>query len=218
MWTGSPVRTKIAAAVACLSAIGIVALLASARAEDRMPPLPLTKYSEVQRKALVEFTREPRQPLSGPFVPLLRSPELMLSAKSMGDYLRFRSPLPRRVGEMVVLLVCREWTQQVEWQIHAPLALQAGLPRETIEAIADGRRPDDLAAEERIAYDLSLEILRNRRVSEETYRRAVQAFGEQGVVDLLGLNGYYSLLATVMNAVRTRTPDLAVVPLRSFPD
>ena len=217
MWS-APVGTKIAAAVAGLAAIGIVALLACARAEDRMPPLPLAKYSEVQRKALVEFAREGRQPLSGPFVPLLRSPELMLSAKSMGDYLRLRSPLPRRVGEMVVLLVCREWTQQVEWQIHYPLALQAGLPHKTVEAIADGRRPDDLAPEERIAYDLSLEILRNRRVSEETYRRAVQAFGEQGVVDLLGLTGYYSFLATVMNAARTTTPDVAVVPLRSFPD
>jgi len=214
----TPARTKIAAAVACLSAVGIVAVLAYARAEDRMPPLPVAKYDEVQRKALVEFAKGGRQPLSGPFVPLLRSPELMLTAKSMEDYLRSRSPLPRRVGEMVVLLVSREWTQQVEWQIHAPLALQAGLPREMIEAIADGRRPDDLASEERIAYDLSLEILRNRRVSEETYRRAVQAFGEQGVVDLLALNGYYSFLATVMNAARTRTSDVAVVPLRSFPD
>jgi len=101
---------------------------------------------------------------------------------------------------------------------HQPLALQAGLPHKTVEAIADGRRPDDLAPEERIAYDLSLEILRNRRVSEETYHRAVQAFGEQGVVDLLGLTGYYSFLATVMNAARTGTPDVAVVPLRSFPD
>ena len=214
----TPVGTKIAVAAAGLSAIGIVVILATARAEDRMPPLPVAKYNEVQRKALVEFAKEGRKPVSGPFVPLLRSPELMLTAKSMEDYLRSRSPLPRRVGEMVVLLVSREWTQQVEWQIHSPLALQAGLPRETIQAIADGRRPDDLTAEERIAYDLSLEILRNRRVSEETYRRAVQSFGEQGVVDLLALNGYYSFLATVMNAARTRTPDVAVVPLPSFPD
>ena len=213
-----PARTKVAAAVACLSAIGIAALVACARAEDRMGPLPLAKYSEVQRKAALEFARERGKTVFGPFVPLLRSPELMTSASSMGDYLRFRSALPRRVGEMVVLLVCREWTQQVEWQIHYPLALQAGLSRETADAIADGRRPDGLTPDERIAYDLSLEILRNRRVSEETYRRAVQAFGEQGVVDLLGLNGYYSFLAMVMNAARTRTTDVAALPLRSFPD
>jgi 4-carboxymuconolactone decarboxylase len=218
MKTGLPARTKVAGAVACLSAIGIVVLVACARAEDRMPALPPGKYSEVQRKAALEFAKERGKPVFGPFVPLLRSPELMLSASSMGDYLRFRSALPPRVGEMVVLLVCREWTQQVEWQIHYPLALQAGVSRETADAIADGRRPDNLSADERIAYDLSFEILRNRRVSEETYRRALQAFGEQGVVDLLGLNGYYSFLATVMNAARTRTSEIAAVPLRSFPD
>jgi 4-carboxymuconolactone decarboxylase len=213
-----PIRTKVAVATMCLSAIGIVALVACARADDRMPPLQIEKYSEVQRKAALEFAKERGKPVFGPFVPLLRSPELMLSARSMGDYLRFRSAVPPRIGEMVVLVVCREWTQHVEWQIHYPLALQAGLPRETADAIADGRRPDGLAADERVAYDLSLEILHNRRVSEETWRRALQTFGEQGVVDLLGLNGYYSFLATVMNAARTRTSDAAAVPLRSFPD
>jgi 4-carboxymuconolactone decarboxylase len=114
--------------------------------------------------------------------------------------------------------VCREWTQQVEWQIHYPLAVQAGLSRETADAIADGRRPDHLAEDEQVAYDLSLEILRNRRVSEQTYRRAMAAFGEQGVVDLLGLNGYYAFLATVMNAARTPVSNVSVVPLRAFPD
>src|ERR1051325_7684917 len=102
---GTPVGTKIAAAAAGLSAIGIVAVLACARAEDRMPPLPLAKYNEVQRKALVELPKPPRQPLAGPFVPLLRSPGLMLTAKSTEVYLRSRTPLPRRVGEMVALVV-----------------------------------------------------------------------------------------------------------------
>jgi 4-carboxymuconolactone decarboxylase len=213
-----PGRARISAVVASLSAAGIVALLACARADDRLPPLPAGKYSEVQRKAVQEFLRERGQPVFGPFVPLLRSPELMLSAKSMGDYLRFKSALPPRIGELAILVVCREWTQQVEWQIHSPLALQAGVSRDTIEAIGDGRRPDKLAADEQVAYDLSIEILRNRRVSDETYRRAVAAFGEQGVVDLLGLNGYYGLLAVVMNAARTPPPPSTAVPLRAFPD
>jgi 4-carboxymuconolactone decarboxylase len=142
----------------------------------------------------------------------------MLSAKSMGDYLRFRSPLPKRIGELTVLVVCREWTQRVEWQIHYPLALQAGLPRAVADAIADGRRPDKMAPDEQAAYDLSIEILRNHRVSDETYRRAVAAFGEQGVVDLLGFNGYYALLAVVLNAARTPPPPTPALPLRAFPD
>jgi 4-carboxymuconolactone decarboxylase len=201
-----------------LAAAGIVALLAFARADDRLPPLPLDKYSEVQRKAAQQFAGERGKPVYGPFVPLLRSPELMLGAKSIGDYLRFKSALPPRVGELVVLVVCREWTQQVEWQLHYPLALQAGVSREVAEAIADGRRPAALAPDEQVAYDLSVEILRNRRVSEQTYRRAVAAFGEQGVVDLLGLNGYYAFLSIVMNAARTPAPAFTAAPLRSFPD
>jgi 4-carboxymuconolactone decarboxylase len=214
----APGKARISAAIAVLSGAGIVVLLACARADDRLPPLPAGKYNEVQRKAVQEFVRERRQPVFGPFVPLLRSPELMLTAKSMGDYLRFRSALPSRVRELAVLVVCREWTQQVEWQIHSPLALQAGLSREVVDAIADGRRPETLASDEQVAYDLSIEILRNHRVSDDTYRKAVAAFGEQGVVDLLGLNGYYALLAVVMNAARTPAPPTAAAPLRAFPD
>jgi 4-carboxymuconolactone decarboxylase len=211
-------RTSISGIVAVLSGLAIVALLACARADDRLPPLPAGKYSEVQRKAVQEFLRERGQPVYGPFVPLLRSPDLMLSAKSMGDYLRFRSPLPKRIEELAILVVCREWTQQLEWQIHYPLALQAGLPREVADAVADGRRPDKLAPDEEAAYDLSVEILRNHRVSEATYRRALAAFGEQGVVDLLGFNGYYAFLAVVMNAARTPPSPGTAPALRAFPD
>jgi 4-carboxymuconolactone decarboxylase len=117
-----------------------------------------------------------------------------------------------------VLVVCREWTQQVAWQMHYPVAVQAGLRREIAEAIADGGRPAEMAPDEQVAYDLSMEVLRNKRVSDETYKRAVAAFGEQGVVELLGVNGYTVLLATVMNGVRTASPNLALEPLRRFPD
>ena len=215
-----PRRVRVSMAVAVLAFAALVAALGSAcvRADDRLPPLPFDKYSEVQRKAVRDFAADRGKPVFGPFVPLVRSPELMLSAKAMGDYLRFKSSLPKRIGELAVLVVCREWTQQVEWQIHYPLALQAGLSPEVADAIADGRRPEKLAQDEQVAYDLSIEIQRNRRVSDETYRRAVTAFGEQGLVDLLGVNGYYVFLATVMNAARTAPTVVAAVPLRHFPD
>jgi 4-carboxymuconolactone decarboxylase len=215
-----PVRVRVSLAVAVFALVGLVAMLGSAcvRADDRLPALPLDKYTEVQKKAARDFAADRGKTVFGPFVPLLRSPELMLGAKAMGDYLRFKSSLPKRIGELAVLVVCREWTQQVEWQIHYPLALQSGVSREVADAIADGRRPDKLKEDEQVAYDLSIEILRNRRVSDETYRRAVAAFGEQGVVDLLGVNGYYVFLATVMNAARTAVPMIAAVPLRQFPD
>jgi 4-carboxymuconolactone decarboxylase len=206
--------------LACIAAAALAASRAPActRADDRLPPIPLEKYSDAQKQAVCELATGRARPVVGHFVPLMRSPELMLATKAMGDYLRFKSVLPPRIKELAALIVCREWTQQVEWQIHHPLALHAGVRRETAEAIADGRRPAALPDDEQIAYDISIEILHNKRVSDDTYRRALAAFGEQGVVELLGLNGYYVLLAAVMNAARTVPPDPATEPLRRFPD
>ena len=188
------------------------------QADDRMPPIPLETYTVAQKQAVRELAMERQRPVVGPFVPLLRSPDLMLATKAMGDYLRLKTVLPARIAELTVLVVCREWTQQVEWQMHFPLAIQAGLRRDIAEAIADGRRPSQMAPDEQAAYDLSIEVLRNKRVSDDTYRRAVAAFGEQGVVELLSVNGYYVLLATVMNGARTAPANPPLEPLRRFPD
>jgi 4-carboxymuconolactone decarboxylase len=162
--------------------------------------------TETQRSASDRFAGARGQPPFGPFVPLLRSPELMLAAQSMGDYLRFKSPLAPRIREMAILFVCRFWGQDYEWGVHHPLAVEAGLRREIVEAISTGRRPYATDEEEEAAYELVFEILLNKRVSDPTWRRAVQAFGEGGVVDLLGITGYYSFLAVVLNAARTPPP------------
>jgi 4-carboxymuconolactone decarboxylase len=185
---------------------------------DRLPPIPVERYSEAQKQAVRALAVDRGRPVSGPLVPLMRSPELMLATKGMGDYLRFKGVLPPRIQELAILIVCREWTQQVEWQIHRSLALQAGIRSEIVDAIADGRRPTALSDDEQAAYDVSIEILRNKRVSDDTYRRARAAFGEQGVVELLSVNGYYVLLSAVMNGARTAPSGPVVEPLRRFPD
>jgi 4-carboxymuconolactone decarboxylase len=203
---------------------------ASACQRDRLPPIPVEKYSDQQRQAIralaadgskpvpVQVLADRGSPVSGPFVPLMRSPELMLAAKNMGDYLRLKGVLAPRIKELTILVVSREWTQQVEWQLHHPLALQAGIRRDAVEAIADGRRPASLTDDEQAAYDASMEILRYKRMSNQTYQRAVAAFGEQGVVELLALNGYYMLLSAVMNGARTTPSGPIAEPLRPFPD
>lgn len=185
---------------------------------DRLPPIPVERYSDAQKQAVRAFVTDRQRPVEGPFVPLLRSPELMLATKRVGDYLRSKSVLPPRIRELAVLVVSREWTQQVEWQAHHRLALQAGLRADVVEAIGDGRRPAALQDDEQAAYDVSIELLRNKRVSDETYRRAVAAFGEQGVVELLGVNGYSMFLSAVMNGARTTPADVVAEPLRRFPD
>ena len=190
-----------------LLAVMVVGMAVSGRAQDRMPPIPAGRLTDAQKKAIEEFKAARAVDISGPFVPLLRSPEVMNRARAMGDYLRFRSSLPPRLSEFVILLTARHWTQQYEWHAHQPLALQGGLRGEIVKAIADGRRPDAMAEDEDAVYTLWDEVQRNQSVSDATYARAVAKLGEQGVIDVLGITGYYTMLAMVMNTVRTPLPD-----------
>ena len=203
--------TLIAGVTACVLASPLCA-------QDRMPPIPADKLTDVQRKAAEAFAEGRGYEVRGPFVPLLRSPEVMLRAKAMGDYLRFKSAMAPRLNEMVILITAREWTQQYEWNAHHPLALKAGLRREIADGIAEGHRPVGMAEDEEIAYDMATEILRLKRVSEPTYQRALAKFGEQGVIDLLGVVGYYNFLAIVMNATRTALPQGVADPLKRYPE
>ena len=200
-----------------LLAVMVVGMAVSGRAQDRMPPIPAGRLTEAQKKAIEEFKAARAVDISGPFVPLLRSPEVMNRARAMGDYLRFRSSLPPRLSEFVILLTARRWTQQYEWHAHQPLALQGGLRGEIVKAIADGRRPDAMAEDEDAVYTLWDEVQRNQSVSDATYARAVAKVGEQGVIDVLGITGYYTMLAMVMNTVRTPLPDGVKPPLAPLP-
>src|SRR5262249_28800052 len=198
-------------------AMSLFSLLPAA-AQDRMPPIPTEKMTDSQKKAAEVFAEGRGYAIRGPFVPLIRSPEVMLRAKAMGDYLRFKSTLGPRLNEMVILIAAREWTQQYEWQAHYPIAIKEGLRPDIAAAIADGRRPASMAEDEEAAYDMATEILRTKRVSDPTYQRAVARFGEQGVIDLLGVTGYYTFLAIVMNATRTALPENMAEPLKRFPE
>jgi 4-carboxymuconolactone decarboxylase len=171
-----------------------------------------------QKKAADEFAAGRGYAARGPFAVMLRSPEVMLRAKAMGDYLRFRNVLPPPIREMVILITAREWSQDYEWFHHYRIGLKEGLARETADAIADGRRPERMSEPEAAAYDFSIELHRRRSVADATYARALGHFGEHGIVDLIGLNGYYSFNAMMMNVARTPLDDAAAEPLPRFPD
>ena len=175
-------------------------------AQDRMPPIPAQKMTDLQRRAAAEFRDARGSDVSGPFVPLLRSPEVMNRARAMGDYLRFKSVLSPRLSEFVILLTARAWTQQYEWHAHYPLALKAGLNPEIAKAIAEGRRPAKMPEDEETLYDFCDELRRNQGVTDATYARMLAKFGEQGIIDTTGIVGYYTLLAMVMNTTRTPLP------------
>ena len=189
----------------------------SADRGERLPPLDPAALTEAQRRAAAELSAGPRGGIIGPFVALLRSPELMEHAQRMGEYLRYRNAIGTRLSELVILLIARFWSQQVEWAIHAPIAAEVGIAADTITAIAASRRPTTLTDDEALVYDFCFELNVNQDVSDATFDRALARFGEQGVVDLLGINGYYTLLAMVMNGARTAPAESAGAPLPSLP-
>jgi 4-carboxymuconolactone decarboxylase len=187
-----------------VAALLVVPVLADA--QDRLPPIPADKLTEEQKKAVAEFKAARNAELTGPFIPMLRSPEVLSRARAMGDYLRYVSALPPRLSEFVILMAASEWKQEYEWGVHHPAALKAGVPAETATALAQGRRPANMTEDETILYDFCSELQRNRKVSDATYARALARFGERGLVDTVGIVGYYTLLAMQLNTFQTPPP------------
>ncbi|MEZ5856651.1 MAG: carboxymuconolactone decarboxylase family protein [Hyphomicrobiaceae bacterium] len=184
---------------------------------ERMPAIAAEKMTEEQKAASATFAEGRGYAVRGPFMALLRSPEVMLRAKAMGDYLRFKSTLPPRLNEMAILVTARHWGQAYEWHAHRPLAEKGGLRPEIADAIADGRRPGDMSMDEAAVYDFATELHQNKCVSDATYARALNLFGEQGVIDLTAVNGYYSMIAMVLNVARTELPEGAKPGVLPFP-
>ena len=172
---------------------------------DRMPPIPRERMTEAQRAAADELIAGPRKGVKGPFVPLLRSPELMARLQKVGEYLRFGSALPQRLSEFATLLVARHWTQQFEWAVHVPLAIAAGTLPATIDALRAGIRPATMSDDEALLHDFVNELVDRRGVSDALYRDAVGRLGEHGVLDLIGLVGYFTTISMVLNVARTPT-------------
>lgn len=210
-----------AAALAGTSLVGLAAAAPATAAPqmgaDRMPPIPPEKWTDAQKKAAAEITSGPRKELVGPFIPLLRSPEFMSRLQKVGEYLRFTGALAAGTREFVILLIARRWTQQFEWYSHESLALQAGVKPETIKAISEARRPSDMTADEELLYEFVTELHVRQSVSDPIYEKIVGRFGEQGVIDITGLCGYYTLLGMLMNTTRTPMPPGKTPPLAVFP-
>ncbi|MBV8625769.1 MAG: carboxymuconolactone decarboxylase family protein [Herbaspirillum sp.] len=177
-----------------------------AQAAERLPSIPPDQYTPEQKEAAEQFLAARKVPVFGPFEPLMHSPQVMSQARAMGDYLRYNSAIGNTLSELVILITAREWTQDYEWYVHYPIAIKAGIKPEIASAIADGRRPVGMSEDEEIVYDYSIELHRNKRVSDRSFERAEKRFGKKGVVDLTGINAYYTLLAMQMNAAQYQAP------------
>ena len=174
--------------------------------------------SPAQREAAQALINGPRKGVYGPFLPLLRSPVLLDRVARTGEYLRFDSVLDARVRELVTCAVARHVGNQFEWVMHAPLAVKAGVSAEAIEALRLGARPKQLQSDEEAALDFARELLTTHGTSDPTYAAALKQFGEQGVVELATLIGYFAMVSWVMNVARTPAQASATGPgIDAFP-
>ncbi len=182
---------------------------------DRFKPLNPEQFTPAQKTMVNDLLSGTRTSLAGPFNVLLRSPEMGNIAQQLGEYIRFRTSVPQRLNEMAILMTAKWWSSQYEWHAHQPLALKAGLAAGVIADIQAGRRPATMQRDETAVYNVCSELRERRLVSDATFKTAVDMLGEQGVVDLIALMGYYDLVAMALNVDRYPLPDGAPRP---FPE
>ena len=182
---------------------------------SRFKPLVESEMDEAQRMAARELVSGPRGRMNpvGPNALLLRSPDLMRRTQKVGEYLRYSSSLPARLNEFAILVTARHWNAQVEWLAHHPLALKAGLAPEVAADLAQGKRPGGMKNDEAIIYQFCKELHETKAVSDPTFKAVAEQFGERGVIDLIGLTGYYTMLAMVLNVGQQPLPNGASPPL-----
>jgi 4-carboxymuconolactone decarboxylase len=182
---------------------------------DRFKPLTRDELTPEQEILVKDLLAGARGTVSGPFNALLRSPEMGNHAQKLGEYVRFKTSVPKRLNEMAILMTARFWSSQYEWFAHERLAREAGLGAAVIADIHAGRRPAGMEPDETVVYDFCTELRERRRVSDRTFAAAVELLGEKGVIDLIANMAYYDLVSMVLNVDRYPLPEGAELP---FPE
>ena len=181
----------------------------------RIPDLVVENLTPEQRRVHDAIVSGPRGRVVGPLRVWLESPELADPAQALGAFCRFGTSLPRRLSELAIITTGAFWRANFEWHAHAPMAIEAGIEPAIVEAIHRGQTPKFAKQDEAAVHDFARELINTRRVSEPTFRRAVDLLGRKAVVELVGILGYYSLVSLTLNAFEVPVPAGAPVP---FPD
>lgn len=179
----------------------------------RLEPLDLDRLTPEQKRVADAIRSGPRGGMRGPFEAWLRSPGLADHAQQLGAHCRFGTELPKDVAELAILLTGKHWKAQFEFWAHARLAREAGLPNDVIEAIRTGVQPRFERSDLGAAHAFVTEYLATNRVSDATYGRALATFGERGLVDLIGIVGYYGLVSMTLNVFEVALPEGEREPL-----
>ena len=174
---------------------------------DRFKPLTWDQMTPAQRQMVEDLVAGPRAGANGPFNVLLRSPEMGNIAQKFGASMRFNPDMPRKLNEMAIIITGRYWTAQYEWYAHKRAALDAGLSPAIVDAIQNGRRPAGMSKDEEAVYNFCTEVLNTKHASDATFAAAKNAFGEKGVVDLMGVMSWYQMVSMLLNVDRYPLPD-----------
>jgi len=204
-----------------------MAHISGAQAGDRFPLLTPGELTPEQHKLALSLLAGPRggggEPTPeavaamlkrGPFNAYMRSPELGEALQKVGERVRFNSSLPLRLNELAILITARHWTSQYEWYAHLPLALKAGLDPKVAAQLAENKRPAGMKDDEAAVYDFCTQLHRAKKVSDAAYKRAVALFGEKGVMDLIGVSGYYTAVSMTLNVAEVPVPAGQKDPLK----
>ena len=173
----------------------------------RFPPVPVEKLSPAQRKVHDAIAGGPRGGVRGPFAVLLRSPEIADRVQKLGEHLRYNSSLPARLNEFAIIINARFWGSKYEWFAHRPMAEKGGLKPSIADDVAAGKRPSGMQEDEALIYDFCTMLHRDHFVDDALFNRAKTILGEQGVVDLIAVSGYYTLVSMVLNVAEIPLPE-----------
>ncbi|MEH6547359.1 MAG: hypothetical protein V7701_13055 [Sneathiella sp.] len=179
---------------------------------SRLDPLHPDDMTVQQKDVYDDIMAGPRGSVQGPFNAWLRSPALIDPAQKLGEFCRFNNSLGTRLSEIAILITARKYKCQVEWFLHAQLAMAAGHNQSTLDAIMAGKRPDfssvpgNDAEKENMVYDYASALVTDGYINDEIHARALSVFGEKGLVELVGIIGYYHLVSLTLNAFNVPLP------------
>jgi len=191
-------------------------LCCAAQAEERFSELPLDKLTPEQQKMATMLATPPRTGgliNSGPFNAYARSPGLGVLLLNVSDYVRYNSSLPPRLSEFAIMIAAQQWSQPYEWRAHYPLAIKGGLDRQILVDLGAGNRPQSMKDDEAAIYDFCTQLYRNKDVSDAAFKAALVKFGERGIMDLIGIIGYYDIASMALIVQRTTAQPIDEAPL-----
>jgi 4-carboxymuconolactone decarboxylase len=198
-------------------AVALIAVPQMGRADDvaRFAPLKAEELNPAQKAWADAIVAPPRNAkfVNPPYRAYFRSPDLAPRLTALSDYVRWNTSLPPRLSELAILITARQWTAQYEWFAHYPLALKGGLDSRIADDIAAGKRPESMKDDEAALYDLATALYRDKKVSDPIYRAALDKFGERGIMDIIGIIGYYDLVSMTLITMQAGAPNDSVPSL-----